>query len=284
MDNWDCAIDGYPLTVRDDIFVESVEFGEPSESNQDSDNPVGPGRFFGRDVVAGRTLKVTMHVNRTDAKTARKSLADLGQVWGQDYGPGDESVFRYRLGDEHMRVYGRCRKFNPDADAALRGGGAKVEAEFKTSDPYFYSDGQRKVRTDLTPSQYSDLTFPVTFPITFATTGTRSGIIEDTSGNAPAPFQVMVHGPFQHATVSGKGWSIDLATELESDRSVTVDTRKMTVLRDDGVSLAGDLSRKTFLADCRLRPGQKDEFKFDATDSSNRAYAELSWRPTWTSF
>ena len=69
---------------------------------------------------------------------------------------------------------------------------------------------------------------------------------------------------------------------LAFDQSVTVDTRKFTVLRNDGVSLAGTLARGARLSQARLKPGSSN-VTFGGTDATGRATCLFTWHPTFYS-
>ena len=105
-------------------------------------------------------------------------------------------------------------------------------------------------------------------------------------GTAPAPFVEVIHGPITNPWIAGPGWRFDFLTTLAYDQTLTVDTRPwaQTVLRNDGASLAGTLTRaSTALSDARLLPGGGAWLTFGGIDGTGTATCSVSWRPTYRS-
>jgi len=94
---------------------------------------------------------------------------------------------------------------------------------------------------------------------------------------------VQIHGPISNPTVSGPGWRLQLGYTLAHDQWVTINTRRNTVLRNDGANLAGRLSRTSRLANARLAVGQT-EITFTGTDATATSWCELRWRPAYYGF
>ena len=127
---------------------------------------------------------------------------------------------------------------------------------------------------------------PLSEPLSTIGGGARSGVIDVVGGTAPAPFIATIHGPMTNPWIAGPGWRFDFLTTLAYDQTLTVDTRPWakTVLRNDGASLAGTLTRaSTALSDARLLPGGGAWLTFGGIDGTGTATCSVSWRPTYRS-
>jgi hypothetical protein len=278
----DVEVDGYVLGAKHPVFIESLDPGFASSRVQDVDNPVGDNRTFGRDFLTGPAWTLELVVNELDAAGALATVGALAAVWRADKvraTPGAESVLRYRLGGRTRRVYGRTRRFayTPDGVAS---GVIQVTADFTTSDTYHYDDAERTVAVRLVPPTTGGFIAPFTAPVVTVSTGDAQGIISAVGGDTAAPFAVTFQGPVTNPKLVGDGWEIELRATIPYDRSVTVDTRRKTVLRDDGANLAGALTHRSRLASARLDPGP-EHVVFSGVDATGTASAVLRWRPTY---
>lgn len=278
----DFELDGYRLGSTEPIFVEAFDPGVVESRVQDTDNPVGSDRAFGRDRLTGPTWTLDLVVNEYDAAGALAALGALQKAWRADEvraTPGAESALRYAIGGRTRLVYGRSRKlaYSPNG---ISSGVVQATAEFVTSSPYIYGDEVRSVSVRFVPPTTGGFTAPFTAPIVTAQTGEVQGPIEDVGGEAPAPFRVTFEGPITNPKVTGDGWEMELLASIPYDRTVTIDTRTKTVLRDDGANLSGSLSHKSNLGTARLSPGP-DYIVFSGVDKTGTSTCLVEWRPVY---
>lgn len=280
-------LDGFIMGDRRPVFVQDYEINAAGIQAQDSLNPVGHDRLFGRDLLSGPSWVFDLIVNRRSAKDAKATLGDLSTRWRQHAiggQPGTESYLRYRQGGETRLVWGRPRKFASNTTAGIEQGIIPVTAEFLTADPFYYADQAHGLTIGLVPTGGGGvLKSPLQSPLTTVDGGRRSGSIPEVGGEAPAPVRITITGPITNPYVEGPGWVIELKADLAYDESVTIDSRNKTVLRSDGASLAGGLSRHTRLSNVRLNPGSAG-ISFGGNDDSGTASCLVQWRPTFNSF
>ncbi|MGL5850182.1 MAG: hypothetical protein ACRCZD_05290, partial [Phycicoccus sp.] len=192
--------------------------------------------------------------------------------------PGALSVLRYNLGGRVRRVYGRPRRFSVAMRTTLWSGVTAAVADFQLADVLHYDDELQSVGVSIVPASTGGLVSPLKSPLSTLGGGARQGVIS-VGGSAPTPFRATVRGPITNPWIAGPGWRIELATTLASDQSITINTRPgaSSVLRQDGASMAGSLSRTTRLSTAVLRPGPS-EITFGGTDPTGTASCTLTWR------
>lgn len=279
--NGDFDLDGYVIGDNEPIFMTQFNPGAPWWRTQDNVNSAGPERFFGRDHMTGPTWSFQMTVNTTSTDAAFTALQEAASVWrqtGRD--PSEESVLRYCINGRTRRVYGRPRQFSYTLDSKMHGGVVPAEATFITSDPWYYDDTLRGLTIGLRPGAAAGLVGPLKGSLSTVVGGSHSGIINDVGGTRPAPFELAITGPVVDPVVEGDGWTLALNMTLLRGQSVVIDTRRNTVLRDDGASVSGALSRRSRLAKARLAPGSTRIY-LRGKDSTGTASCALSWRPTF---
>lgn len=286
MDDWVFDLDGYLFGYRQPVVVTEFDPGVFDVRDQDTNSPVGSSRLFGRDYVTAPEWTFSLGVNRSDAAGALATLDALVSGWRLPSAgaPGGESVLRYTVGGRTRRVYGRAR-FNRSApERRLQQGYVEAAGQFACSDALHYDDELRSVSVSLLPGVSGSHPLPAGLPFTFAPGGPRSGIIQAVGGDAPAPVVVTFQGPVVGPSAMVGGHLVAFpGLTLAFDQSVTVDTRAMTVTRQDGASLAGALSRHTYLPDVRLSPGQS-EVVFSGSDLTGTSRCTVSWRPAHYGF
>lgn len=280
----DLELDGYPIGQDWPVFVEGLDPGYPEVRSQDADNPVGDGRLFGRDFLTGPTWTLDLVVNTGSSAEARQALGELVRRWrAARTVAGKESVLRYRVGGETRLVFGRPRNLAPDP-AGIDSGAITATGTFVCSDHLHYGDDQRTLaQLRLVPPPTGGFVAPFTAPIVTASTGELQGVIDDVGGDAPAPFTARIKGPVTNPYLTGDGWRIELRTTLAHDETVTIDTRKNTVLSNLRGSLGGTLTRYSRLAAARLLPGP-DRVSFGGVDATGTATATITWRPAFDGF
>lgn len=278
-------LDGYVFggTDPNGLWVEEYEIEEPPLQDVQVVNPVNGKVSFGRESFSGPLWKFELAMMTGDITTGLAKIeAALGK-WRNEERlglPETESVLRYTRGGRTRRVYGRPRKFRYDTDGFLRQGSSKGEATFQASDMYFYDDAEKSMRTYIVKPSTGGVVLPQAFPWQTIPSEERIGVIDSVGGTAYAPMRIVVNGPISNPVVSGDGWTVKLEVDLAYDQTATIDTRAKTVLRSDGASLAGFLTRDSILANARLRPGQ-DEIRFSGSDATGTAFVTVYWRPTY---
>lgn len=267
------------------VYLAGLDTGVVDTLHQDTARPFSDSRAFGRDQHSGPAWTFELRFGRNiSAATALAALGDVTHAWrSPSREPGDESVLRYRAGGRTRRVYGRPRNFSQNPNLLFSHGYLVGAGQFVTSDAFHYADELRSVVVTLVPTNAGGLVSPLISPLTTVAGGSRQGIISDVGGDAPAPVIVKFHGPVSAPSVGAGDWVVGLKGSLAHDESVTIDTRTMTVLRNDGASLAGDLTRGTYLSQARLAPGAQ-ELVFRGSDSTGTATCTVSWRPTFYGF
>lgn len=253
----------------------------------DRPSPTGDHARFGRDFRSPAKWTFTMATNRDTAGQALDTLEAASKVWVGDPArskPGSVLELRYRLGGRDRMVYGRPRRFAPAIDPMLWSGTGTVVADFDLADTMYYDDVVRTAELSILPGTTSGLKGKLSGNLSTTAPNEKATSVSDVGGTGTAPFTALIHGPISNPWLIEDGWRIDIATTLAFDQYLIVDTRPwaQTVVRNDGVSLAGSLSRTTRLSNCRLKPGGT-VLRFGGKDKTGRAYCSIKWRPTYHS-
>lgn len=279
----DFDLNGYTMGRDWPVVVESFDPGSAEWTSQDSTSPSTGRRLFGADVASGPTWLLDFATNTDDVASARAALAGLARAWRPSglATPGYEAILKYQIGGEIRRVYGRPRKFASAPNGVHASGVILATGEFVTSEAFTYAEDLYSLSVGLVPVESGGLVSPLIGPITTVAGSQRQGMINAVGGDAPAPMTITIKGPISGPRVWASGWRVELpGLSLAYDQSVTIDTRKGTVIRNDGASMAGFLSRASRLDLARLKPGAS-EINFGGTDATATATATVSWRPTY---
>lgn len=281
----DFELDGYLFSGsrRRPLFVQGVGLSYSGDRSQDVLNP------FGEDVQQGRDFRVPplwtfgLRVGHGGASATLANLAALTAAWNKVAAvPGAESVLRYAIDGRTRRVYGRARELFPDLSQVFDLGRVVASAKFQPKDTWYYADEVQSLTVGLIPVNAGGLTAPLIAPLTASPGSSRQGLVT-IGGDAPAPVEVEFKGPILNPVASSTGWRIGLNATLAYDQTVTVNARTGTVLRNDGVSLSGALTRGTYLPEARLQPGSR-EIVFAGTDATGLSSCTVRWRNTFYSF
>jgi len=277
-------INGIRFGVGLPHVLESVELPSSDFRTQDTDNPVGDGTIFGRDRLSPGSLTLNILVLGNDSAEVNSRLRDLSQAWNRAVDrtkPGAVTSMWWEDGGRRRTVYGRPRSFAVVNDDS-RFGVIRVTAAFKLNDPLVYdtTEAIRSVIVRGVPPISGGLVAPLTAPLTATGTAARQGLIEDTGGDAPTPFQVRFHGPISSPWVKAGGWPIKLNTTLAYDEIVTADTRTGTITSNLGRNMKPFLEAKFRLRDAKLATG-RTELEFGGVDPTKTAYVEFRWYPAF---
>ena len=279
LQNGDFELNGYRVGDRDSVFVSGFEPGTPELANQDFTNPLTDGVFFGRDTLGSAAW--TLEFAATGPQRFQ-AITALASEWRKpSRTPGSESVLRFRVGNRTRRVYGRPRQFLSTPGPGFVNGVMTATANFTTSDHLIYGDVEQTMSATLIPSSRGGVKSPLVGSLTSLSKGAGNNTL-DVTGDAPAPFTATIYGPVSTPVIEGDGWRIEISGTLAFDQSVTIDTRRFTVLTERGVSISGRLHRTSRLANARLAPGARN-VTFSGIDATGRARCDISWHPAFYS-
>lgn len=281
----DFELDGYLFSGshRQPLYVQGFNIEAARSRVQDVLNPMAPEVLQGRDQRTPPLWKFGFRVGHGGAAATLANLAGLTAAWNKlSAVPGAESVLRYAIAGRTRRVYGRAREMFPDYSMVYDLGRVVSTGDFQPRDVWFYDDVQQAVTVTLVPGSTGGLKAPLRAPLTTAAGSQRQGQVT-VGGEAPAPVELVFKGPVTNPVASSTGWQVGLNTTIAYDQTVTVNTRTGTVLRNDGASLAGAMTRRTYLPEARLRPGSR-EIIFAGTDATGTATCTIQWRNTFQSF
>ena len=282
--NGQFEINGYTFGCDDPVKVLTLQTGGLRWRVQDQENPVADGVWFGSDYVDPEPIEMDASVTGATPAEAREELARFALAWHswRRTTPGVDVALRYGIHGEERVVYGRPRDFAFDETTLWAQPRAAGSLVFERSGHLFYGSA-RELSLTITPGKAGGLIFPIVFPWGTIQGGTRQGIIEQGGGVVPTDdVTLTVKGPINRPIIRGPGWQVALSTNLEWDRSITVNTRRKTVLWDNGSSAAGVLSRRSRLSDITIPPGSS-EIRFEGEDLSGTSQLIVSWRPAYTS-
>lgn len=283
-------LDGYTFGGEQDAVLVTPGGFDPGVTGwrtQDAENPVGDNYLFGRDRLTPGTWGFTLQTNKEDELGALGAMEKMAVKWRADNirsTPGAVSTLRYNLGGATRRVYGRPRRWAPSIDTGLWRGVNSIVADFQLADTFYYADASRNIDMSILPGSTSGLKGPLTGKLSTLLAGERARSVADIGGTAPAPFVAVIYGPIQNPWLSEDGWKLELNATLAYDQYVVIDTRPWanTVLRSDGASLAGALSRTSRLSTARLKPGGAN-LRFGGKDATGTSHVAIAWRPTYYS-
>lgn len=263
------------------------DLGSIEPSNQDAAYPGGDGVMFGRDFMPGRTITLDLAVSATNEADNLAAHAVLARAWRGDSlrrTPGAVATLAMHNGGRTRVVYGRPRNFASTLLIVPQLGYSTATATFACSDDLFYSEAETSISVPLIPPPSGGLLAPLASPLTTAQVVNRPGLV--TTGGLVDTWPIItVHGPVTNPKVTLTGqWFMQFSTTLASDQSLTVDTRPWarTVLRNDGASLAGSLTRDSVPLSRASVPGATStEVVYSGTDITGTSSATVSWRDAY---
>ena len=286
--NGEFAINGYKFGCGHNANVSTLNATGIRWRVQDQPNPVGDDILFGRDFMDPQPIKLGVFFKGQTAQEVAQATAEFANAWAaaRDRSPGEESILEIGVHGRTVRAYGRPRDLDIDDTEIFARRHADGTAVFDRTDGLFYGDpdtgGGGQVTLSITPLQSAGIKSPMRSPIVTLKGGIRQGIVTNPGLRLTKDVTITIHGTVNRPVVSGDGWEIELGTNLAYDRSVVIDARNKTVTRDDGVSLAGKLTRKSRLDQIQV-PSGASEFTFRGTSPDGSAMATIRWGSAHTS-
>ena len=279
------TLDGFSFGAPDNnvvILEDGFDTGYAANRIQDAEMPRADGVLFGRDYLDSPTWAFTLGVRDDD--NVYDTLSRLADAWRADRvrtTPGAVSTLKFNRGGKSYVVFGRPRRFAvtpaKTADAEFQ----IVEADFKLVDPFVYGGTENSLRMGLLETASTGgVVLPQTLPWSLAGgDGSRKGVVT-VEGYTDTPIKVKIYGPssgvLRNPKVVAPGFHVQLNTDVKPNEVITIDTRSRTVIRQDGVSMAGYLTARSRLG-TKLRPGST-EFTFSGEDASYTSEVEFLWR------
>lgn len=276
------AEDGFVFGIGASVSVDDGGFlpGDDNWENQNEANPRRGGVSFGRDRLSGPTHGWDLHVNETSVKTAKQTLGAFKTAWRALHirnTPGAVLPVRYRLGEEVRRFYGRPYRLSAPPDNLILSGYVPITCDFQAVDGFFYDDEEQSVTLGLAQGSEGGFTFPITFPVTSLPTG-LGGDQAVVGGDAPTYPIVRFNGPVENPSLESNDWTLALDRTLGLGEYVEIDLRPwaISVLLNGQASVAGDLRRRTYLADMAFDPG-RHELIYRGSSLSSYSTCEVRW-------
>lgn len=284
------SLDGYKFGGANDAVVVvpgGFDPGTTSWRTQDAESPIGDATRFGRDLLTPGLWSFTFITNKDTSTEGQDAIEEIEGRWiGDQFRniPGAVQTLRYNIGKRTRRIYGRSRRFSQAVVPLGFQGAVPALGDFQKADPFHYDDTEYITSISILAGSARGITSPLIGSLSTIAGGERIDTIQEVGGTAPAPFVAVIHGPIVNPYIEGPGFRLELKTTLAYDQQAIIDTRPFaqTVLRNDGASLAGALSRTSRLSTARLRPGSAS-IKFGGTDATGTARCDFSWRPTFYS-
>lgn len=279
------SLDGYVFGEGHGVYAAHVTHGGQAWRTDDVANPVGHNLWMGTDYADLQPIVLDLKITGDNPAAATEELERFAGMWraAGRRGPGQESVLAWGMHGRTRRVYGRPRSFTPENGDLYVLETAPGEAMFQPNGPYVYDDTARELPLTITPGEAGGFVFPVEFPWGTTIAGRRDGIIPDGGGTVPTDdVTFTIRGPIARPKVTGPGWELALATTLQWDQQIEISVRRRTVLRENGGSAAGALSRRTRLADVTIPPGPS-EIGFEGEDTTGTSQLLVQWRPAFES-
>lgn len=243
---------------------------------------------FGRDVLGAGTWTFASFTNKDDVGPARDAVGACAAAWrgAKRLAAGEVQVLRYALDGVARRTYGRARRFAAPPTNLILNGYVPITHDFSCVDANVYDDVEKSVIVHLESGGQTTLEFPLTFPIAASAPGISTQAQAAVGGTEQAYPIITFQGPWVNPGLDTAGWSLRFNTSLSASQSLTVDTRPwvMTMLRNDGVSLAGALKRGTYLEDIVFEPGQRTTITASGSATGGSTQAVIRWRDAYSSY
>jgi hypothetical protein len=235
---WQASVGGLKLGLTTPYTIKAITgLGLDQVRSGDSARARDQGQLVGLDLLAGRTLTLTLSVDTptTGIELALKALALA-------LPPGTETEIPFWIKLPHLPLLAsmvRVRKRHFPVNIAFAAGLGNVSALLHSTDPRLY--GPTEVTTAGLPTPAGGLTFPVTFPATFGGGSSGDSVIITNTGNVEMRRVLVITGPCTNPKVvnSTTGWSLTFSNPFQSGYTlttgtvltVTLDLRTVTLTR-----------------------------------------------------
>lgn len=287
LEEFQFEVEGYVFGRGCPVFVDKDGLSLSGEvKTQDSENSLNGTRMSGKDFYAAKTWTFGAHVDGTDVESALAIQEDMESLWKgtlESLDIGEHVPMRYRVGGRTRRVYGRPRRFEASPNNDILSGHIAPSFTFDQVDALHYDDDEQQLDLKLTAvNEGGGTKFPLKFPAHFIDVdpdGTNRDTIE-IGGRAPTSVIVEFDGPITNPEVWVDGkYLCGFTGSVPADMTYIVDSRPWmnTAVRQDGVSVANQLSAKTWLSKTRLKPGTRSVM-LQGRDDTGRARARVRWR------
>lgn len=269
---------GYPLAPG------GFTVGETTYRTEDVNDPYGDGVLFGRDYVNPLTYSFSLVIfqeGTTKWADAAQAIGAFRKAWRtavEKNQPGSFTTLFMYHGSRMVQVFGRPRGFAVDR-VALRHGVARVTVQFTANDDRVFHLSKSTVM-GINPPSTGGLVAPLIAPLTTVSSGVaREGTFQ-VEGEGNAPLELTFTGPVINPSIDFVGrFSVGLDTTLLDGQSVKVSTLDRTVLRNDGASLAGALTRLTPKLEAIVLPPGNHVAMFRGVSESGLSTAKIEWYP-----
>lgn len=287
------ADDGFVFGIGAKVSISADGGFDPGETpwlTQDSQNTRRGVNAFGRDVLGADTWTWSSHVNETDVASARETLEAFKTAWRPEAlarEPGLQTAIRYRLGDEHRRVFGRPRRFAAPPSNLILSGNVPVDHDFQLVDSFTYDDVEQSQLMPFSTSVVGGgMTFPITLPLV-SDPAEANGSYQLTVGGTARVYPIIrFNGPWTNPSFSTEDWRLTWNGGIPAGQWVEIDTRPwmLTVLNQSGASVAGGIPKRTWLEDMWFSPGSSPQISLGGTSPGGGASALVRWRDTYNSY
>lgn len=269
------------------LLTAPPDLGSIEPTTQDAAYPGGDGVMFGRDFMPGRTITLELGVNAMNEADNLAAHAALAAAWRGDSlrrTPGAVATLALTNGGRTRVVYGRPRNFASTLQIVPQLGYSAATVTFACSDDLFYDQANASVSVPLIPPPSGGLLAPLASPLTTAQVVNRPGLVAPGGLTDTWPV-ITIYGPVTNPKVTLTGqWFMQFSTTLAFDQSLTVDTRPWarTVLRNDGASLAGSLTRDSVPLSRASVPGATStEVVYSGTDITGTSHISVTWQDAY---
>lgn len=289
MKDGDFELGGYLIGRDHPVFVSKFDPSAPEQRVQDKPHPFGNQMSFGVDYETPNAWTFEFSLSEADGDApdvgVLSEMSKLATLWRRIVDPtvpGAVTPLRYMIGGRIRRVYGRPRGFTPNVSSNIEDGNITATAQFQLEEVVYYDDALQEVELTLRVPPTGWATLPNVWPLVTSIESTRSGAFTVGGTADTFPHEIQIFGPVINPKVTSGDWSVELDTSIPYDGWVKVDPRARTVLRENGASVGGSLSRLTYLPGLTLTPGPK-EFTYQGNDSSGASRAVIRWRDAYDS-
>lgn len=258
------AINGFVFGKgTNSLYVQNTAVQVANASVQDSTLVNDDATLYGIDAVPNVTITFTGFARADTPLDTLAAYDQFAALWSNPLirlvnSSVSELVCWYPYSSEQRVVWGRGRLITPTMGMANQCVIPFV-ATFQTVSPYFYTYQAQTLDLDEFV-QLGPLTTPLTTPVTGGLqpqSVNKQEIVN--TGLLPTWPIIEIFGPVQNPVLNfiGLGKTLGYNGILRHRQSLTIDCRPWwrTILRDDGVSQAGQLSGSAKLSDLLLPPG-----------------------------